>query len=174
MNQSKTLASFDEGFLPPKSTASGKQRKPDYAIPEEPHLTPTYGCRAWGRESSCKEVHPHGMPAKGSKVYLECCGKTGIENHPIFHRDAVDRNGDRQWIGGGHRTVYNPGEHAGGTGTTIRPTNREQREEQDRLWLALLNAEWTVKTIAKKFEVKTLEVKAGIARARQVALAVSE
>lgn len=170
MNQSETGVSFGEEYLRPKNTARGNQRKPDYWIPEEPKLTPTYGCRAWSRESSCEHVHPHGPIPSGSRVYPECCSKTGIENHPIFHRDALDRNGDRQWVQGGSRKAYRPGEHAGGTGPIeTTPTNRESREEQDQLFLALNQAGWTPKVIAKKFEVKPVDVKAGIARARVVA-----
>lgn len=105
-------------------------------------------------------------------VYVECCSRTGIEGHPIFHRDALDRNGDRVWPTGGSRKTYRPGQYAGGTGAIATKSNRETREEQDQLFLALSKAGWTPKVIAKKFEVKPTEVKAGIARAR-VVMAVS-
>lgn len=174
MSHSEIEKRSEHDCLRPNVTQRGKQRKPDYSIPEEPHLTPTYGCRAWSRESSCADVHPRGMPDKGSKVYLECCSKTGIEGHPIFSRDAVDRNGDRKWVQGGSRKVYKPGQYAGGTGAIeSQKTNRETREEQDQLFLALSQAGWTTKVISRKFDAKAIEVKAGIARARQVMAAVA-
>ncbi len=153
---------------------NSRERRPsgqDYSLPIEPALTPLYGCRAWtpGSEKDCGCVH-HGPIPRGHHVYCEACSKTGIEGHPIFHRDAIDRNGDRQWPLGETRTKYEPGEHAGGTGPTRQPkTNREAREEQDRLYLALNDAGWSLKTIAHKFEQRPAAVKAGIARARIIA-----
>ena len=170
MNQSQIDLRFIADSLEPQKRRPGRPKGGDYSLPEEPHLTPTYGCRAWVNhatgEDACQHVHPHGPLPKGSHVYAECCSKTGIEGHPIFSRDAVDRNGDRKWVQGGSRKVYKPGQYAGGTGAVeSQKTNRETREEQDQLYLALLNAGWPTKTIAKKFDVKTLEVKSGIARA---------
>ncbi len=155
--------------MAPQPRHAGRPKGGDYSTPIEPQLVPTYGCKAWTRQSSCKDVHPNGPIPRGSKVYPECCGITGIEGHPIFHRDAIDRNGDRQWPIGETRTKYQPGELPGGTGPTRRPkTNREQRDEQDQLFLALSNAEWSVRMIAAKFDTKALAVKAAIARARVI------
>ncbi len=169
MNQSPTSHLFGAEYLRPSNTPPGKQRKPDYSVPIEPFLTPTYGCRAWTPQSTCQQVHPHGPIPRGAHVYCEACSITGIEGHPVFHRDAIDRNGDRQWPIGETRTKYQPGELPGGTGPTRRPkTNREQRDEQDQLFLALSNAEWSVRMIAAKFDTKALAVKAAIARARVI------
>ncbi len=173
MNQEASPTSTNESDW--RTSSLGKKRGgQDYCLPIEPILVPTYGCRPWTAQSSCKDVHPHGPIPRGSKVYPECCGITGIEGHPVFHRDAIDRNGDRQWPLGETRTKYEPGEHAGGTGPTRQPkTNREQREEQDRLWLALSESSWSLKTIAKKFDARPAAVKAGIARARVIAEAAA-
>lgn len=166
MNQEANHTSTNESDL--QGSSPNKRRgSQDYSLPIEPDLVPLYGCRSWtpASEANCTCVHKGPIP-RGHHVYCEGCSKTGIEGHPIFHRDAIDRNGDRQWPEGETRTKYEPGEHAGGTGRLKPKTNRETREEQDRLYLALHEANWSIKTIAAKFDTRPLSVKAGIARAR--------
>ncbi len=166
---------FNSDALLPSSTPSKRSPKSDYQSPIEPVLVPMYGCRSWTpmSEKDCGCVHKGPIP-KGHHVFCEGCSKTGIEGHPIFHRDAIDRNGDRVWPLGETRTKYEPGEHAGGTGPTRQPkSNREQREEQDKLYLALNLADWSIKTIAHKFDVRPAAVKDGIARARVIAEAAA-
>lgn len=164
MNQ-YAIEPMSSNAVPPLSgTPSKRSSKSDYSSPIEPVLVPMYGCLPWTPLSECK--HEAEPIKRGSHLYCEKCHQTGIEGHPIFHRDAIDRNGDRQWPEGETRTKYEPGEHAGGTGRLKPKTNRETREEQDRLYLALHEANWSIKTIAAKFDTRPLSVKAGIARAR--------
>jgi hypothetical protein len=65
----------------------------------EPVLNPKYGVHQITPEMTCDHVHPNGPVEEGSHDYCESCAQTGIENHPIFKHDALDRDGRREWPG---------------------------------------------------------------------------
>jgi hypothetical protein len=54
---------------------------------DEVRLVPFYGCRPFTPQSTCRDIHPGGPPARGSMIYVECCSRSGADHLRCMHRD---------------------------------------------------------------------------------------
>ena len=82
--------------------ARPQRRGPDYAVlvhgqPREPKLVMAFGPKSISAAMTCADVHPNGPIPEGSRLCCTVCGRTGIDDHPRLRRDAMDRNGQREW-----------------------------------------------------------------------------
>lgn len=49
--------------------------------PKPVRLVPAYGCKPLTPRTTCQDIHPGGLPKKGSRIYLECCGRSGCDHY---------------------------------------------------------------------------------------------
>jgi hypothetical protein len=151
--------------LPPARSPRGAGK-----IPSEPDLIVVYGCKAWGANSTCADVHPNGPIPDGSRHCCGSCHKSGIEWHPALQPTALDRKYRRTFPEAEPvPTIYTGDSQRGGCGATKpKQISGQQRKRVKRwtLWSALIKAGWTIREIAEKFGTRERFVKHGIERVK--------
>lgn len=60
-------------------------------------LEPIFGPKAWGADSTCRDVHPNGPIPKGHRSCCMANHCTGIEGHPALRETASGRLRLQNW-----------------------------------------------------------------------------
>lgn len=60
-------------------------------------IEPIFGPTAFGADSTCDDVHPHGPIPSGHRRCCMVCHRTGVENHPYLRCSAEDKAALAAW-----------------------------------------------------------------------------